>query len=356
MLALFAALACSLATQNCPSGQFCNAPFHPDRCPDAGTCQALPASPAIELSLPIPAGEAIYCAKGALAHPGTHDACYDNARFALDLATPASEPPHLIVAAADGTAYFWNGCSTSDVNHQSGPERCNDGWGNYVRIEHESGVFTHYAHLSAVLVNWGEPVRRGQPIGVEGNTGAAGAKHVHFSLHVGDPLVGGPSVPMKRLKVRGGVISQMELRCGDWTRSNEPRAETRQVSDTPLSTVARGFRFEPSLAGLYRMAAGNAESRRRVIPILRRLTGVQGRYWLASALQADRAFAESSSILRSLVDEKQLAWVAKWARLRLAEIALDEGRKADAEKDLRLLQSEGGELGTRLEAARARLK
>src|SRR6185369_10466005 len=109
------------------------------------------------------------------------------------------------LAAADGVAYVWEGCSTGNLNSQS--DGCNEGWGNYVHVEHSKGVFTHYAHLSAVLVSWGEPVKRGQPIGIEGNTGAAGGKHIHFSLHVGDPLRVGPSVPIERLHVKGAVVA-----------------------------------------------------------------------------------------------------------------------------------------------------
>lgn len=349
------ALTCALAAQNCPSGQYCAADFDPAHppCPDTGECRPLPTSPEIELSLPIPAGESIYCAKGPLVHPGSHDACYDNARFALDLATPASEPPHVVLAAADGVAYVWDGCSTANLNSQS--DGCNGGWGNYVHVDHGTGVFTHYAHLSAILVSWGERVKRGQPIGIEGNTGAAGGKHIHFSLHMGDPTKVGPSVPINWLRVKGRVIAERDLHCGDWTKSNDVRPETRLDSETARLPGPKGFTYSTQMAA-YRMAtSGDPEVRHHAEEALRKLTDPEARYWLGAALQVDGSFDESRRVLEPIIDAKQ--WIGKWARLRLAEIALAQHRNDDARKLLSVLDesSENEEFRKRLAQAKARL-
>lgn len=57
-------------------------------------------------------------------------------------------------------------------------------YGNFVVLEIAPGVFAHYAHLSAggVTVKAGQRVRRGEVIGHLGQTGAAGAPHLHFQV------------------------------------------------------------------------------------------------------------------------------------------------------------------------------
>ncbi len=69
--------------------------------------------------------------------------------------------------------------------------RCYSG-GNFVRIEHDNGMHTVYFHLENYKRsdgrNWrtGERIKRGQRVGLSGNTGAWGCKgfgyHLHFEL------------------------------------------------------------------------------------------------------------------------------------------------------------------------------
>ena len=47
------------------------------------------------------------------------------------------------------------------------------GYGNLIIIDHGNGVTTRYAHLSQMLVQPGQPVTAGMPIGRSGNTGAS---------------------------------------------------------------------------------------------------------------------------------------------------------------------------------------
>lgn len=53
------------------------------------------------------------------------------------------------------------------------------------------------SHLSAILVDAGKRVKRGDPIGIEGNSGLAGAKHIHWSVHRGAANGGGSSIPFR---------------------------------------------------------------------------------------------------------------------------------------------------------------
>ncbi len=54
--------------------------------------------------------------------------------------------------------------------------------GNAVFVDHGDGLITMYMHLSRVDVREGQPVRRGEPLGVVGSTGRATGPHLHFGV------------------------------------------------------------------------------------------------------------------------------------------------------------------------------
>jgi murein DD-endopeptidase MepM/ murein hydrolase activator NlpD len=67
-------------------------------------------------------------------------------------------------------------------------------YGNYVDIKHNSKqeintVATRYAHLSKIFVKNGEFVQKGQPIGMEGVTGRASGRHVHYEVRINNTPV-----------------------------------------------------------------------------------------------------------------------------------------------------------------------
>jgi murein DD-endopeptidase MepM/ murein hydrolase activator NlpD len=59
------------------------------------------------------------------------------------------------------------------------------GYGISVVIDHGNGLFTHYAHLSRVLVAEGQRVNANDVIGLEGSTGDSTGPHLHFEVHQG---------------------------------------------------------------------------------------------------------------------------------------------------------------------------
>jgi murein DD-endopeptidase MepM/ murein hydrolase activator NlpD len=57
--------------------------------------------------------------------------------------------------------------------------------GNVIYIDHGGGVVTAYFHLSKPLVTTGQTVRRGQEIGLVGNTGRVTGPHLHWAARYG---------------------------------------------------------------------------------------------------------------------------------------------------------------------------
>ena len=88
-----------------------------------------------------------------------------------------------IQATADGTV------------EEAGPIT---GYGNAVRIRHTDQLETLYGHMSAIKVQAGQKVSRGDIIGLMGHTGRATGNHCHYEVRVG----GRPVNPLPYLKLQ----------------------------------------------------------------------------------------------------------------------------------------------------------
>ena len=58
----------------------------------------------------------------------------------------------------------------------------NASYGNCVKIKHDNGYYTLYAHLEYTSVRKGQRIVKGQSIGYIGQTGKAFGKHLHFEV------------------------------------------------------------------------------------------------------------------------------------------------------------------------------
>ena len=63
-------------------------------------------------------------------------------------------------------------------------DKTGSSYGNYVKIKHNNGYYTLYAHLKyeSVTVKSGDKVEKGQVIGYMGATGHATGAHLHFEV------------------------------------------------------------------------------------------------------------------------------------------------------------------------------
>ncbi|KJZ20958.1 M23 family metallopeptidase [Loktanella sp. S4079] len=97
-----------------------------------------------------------------------------------DFAGPIGTP---IYATADGV-----------VTHAG----WSSGYGRLIKIRHDFGIETRYAHLNAMRVSVGQRVSRGERIGDMGNSGRSTGPHLHYEVRVG----GEPVNPM--IYIRAG--------------------------------------------------------------------------------------------------------------------------------------------------------
>lgn len=63
------------------------------------------------------------------------------------------------------------------------------GYGRLIEIDHGNGLTTRYGHLSKVEVSVGDPVTRGQLIGLVGSTGRSTGPHLHYELRLDDKSI-----------------------------------------------------------------------------------------------------------------------------------------------------------------------
>ena len=75
-------------------------------------------------------------------------------------------------------------------------------YGRLIKIKHDFGIETRYAHLSKFRVKKGQRVSRGQHIGDMGNTGRSTGTHLHYEIRIG----GKPINPMKYIKAAQNVF------------------------------------------------------------------------------------------------------------------------------------------------------
>lgn len=117
---------------------------------------------------PAPSYTRITSEFGWRTHPIFNTPKYHNG---VDMAAPAGSP---ILAAYDGTVAA-AGYSSS--------------MGNYIYINHGSGLVSIYMHASALYVSVGQTVSKGDKIAAVGSTGWSTGNHLHFGVRLNGEYV-----------------------------------------------------------------------------------------------------------------------------------------------------------------------
>lgn len=108
---------------------------------------------------------------------------WGRAHEGIDMAGPVGTP---VYAPGDGV-----------VTHASQQ----GSYGKLIKIEHELGVETRYAHLSQIRVKVGQRVSQGELIGDMGNTGRSTGPHLHYEVRMKGRAVD----PMSFIKAASNV-------------------------------------------------------------------------------------------------------------------------------------------------------
>jgi murein DD-endopeptidase MepM/ murein hydrolase activator NlpD len=126
-------------------------------------------------ALPYEQGRCSVVAQGAMG-PYSHGPG-SGSEQAIDFAMPKGST---VCAARGGVVVRVR--QDSDVG---GPEKRLESCANYIVVRHPDGTYANYAHLSqySALVETGQEIETGAPLGKSGTTGFTGGPHLHFDVY-----------------------------------------------------------------------------------------------------------------------------------------------------------------------------
>jgi hypothetical protein len=119
--------------------------------------------------------------------------------------------------------------------------------GNHIVLDLGRNKYAFYAHLqkNSLLVSKGDHVKRGQVLGLLGNTGNSSAPHLHFHLMDGTSVLGSSGLPyvIDSFEVAGQLSGEQfkasELE-GEWSKGLYPHPSSRK-SEFPLDLSVINF-------------------------------------------------------------------------------------------------------------------
>lgn len=116
----------------------------------------------------------------------------------------------------------------------------NKSYGNAIKIKHNNGMYTLYAHLKTVKVKKGQTVIRGQIIGVMGNTGRSKARHTHFEVRDKNDKRINPTMYLNADLPNNRTGKRYILLFAKWFRTGAS-ATSKKIKKLPVGTVIQSI-------------------------------------------------------------------------------------------------------------------
>ncbi len=139
-------------------------------------------------------------------------------------------------------------------------------YGNYVKIRHDNGMYTLYAHMKygSVNVKVGQRVSRGQVIGYMGNTGYSFGAHLHFEVRDENDKYIDPTVfvdgdlPAPKMPEPAPAPVELKYKIGDRVKINGVyKSSTDSEKLAPAVTVGNITKVLAGARNPYLLENGN---------------------------------------------------------------------------------------------------
>ena len=103
---------------------------------------------------------------------------YSSSHRGVDLGYRLDEEQNKVYSNCSGTVY-------ATLDGVAPGSEYGGGWGNYVLVRHDNGMFSRYAHLQSGLpVHEGQRVDENTVLGIIGESGRAYGRHLHFEVQM----------------------------------------------------------------------------------------------------------------------------------------------------------------------------
>ena len=102
---------------------------------------------------------------------------YSTKHRGVDIGWHKLESDNQVLAHSEGIVTWVQTGQKKDLNAKG-----NKKYGNAIKIKHNNGMYTLYAHLKTIKVKKGDKVKKAQVIGIIGSTGVAYGRHLHFEV------------------------------------------------------------------------------------------------------------------------------------------------------------------------------